>query len=244
MERKLYTIITGDVHQSVLAGSFTQAITWAESNLPAIGGSELLTIRVDAGLVDLTRGPAKPSTVPTEAPKEAGPDHTPPRATRAPRREKTARSKSAVEVSEDGMPKGTILLADLALDYDLTREGVKYKLKRAGVAMQRIDGQGRPLVADERTARRALAGRADVVQQQEPSARLKAKSPAPATAPRGPGARMLLIEKAATELGLTDAQVSEIKRNGNVPGGNGWVDIDALRAYMESDEYEPPFASN
>ncbi|HMQ77147.1 MAG TPA: hypothetical protein PKE21_13680 [Flavobacteriales bacterium] len=236
MARKLFTIHYDDTVQHVLATTYAQAITWAEGHVPRIADSQVLTIAINKDLVDLTAGASRPAAEPAADRSSARPANTPPRATKAPKAAKRATAKPAVELAEDGLPKGSILLADLALEYDLTREGIKYKLKRAGVDMERIAGHGRPLAANERAARAALDGRPLEQVSKAPAAKGPATKPA--------SGRMLLVEKAAIELGLTDAQVREIQRNGNIKGGNGWVDIDGLRAYMESDDYEAPFTSN
>lgn len=238
--RKLFNIHYDDTVQHVLATSYAQAITWAEANVPGIAASQVLTIAIHRDLVDLTGEAGKPVPAPAAGRSTAGPAHTPPRAAKATKAAKKAAAKPAKAVAEDGLPVGFILLADLALEYDLTREGVKYKLKRAGVDMERITGHGRPLAVDERAARAALEERPLANAIKHVTAQPKAKAPSAKPA----GGRMLLVEKAAIELGLTDAQVREVQRNGNIKGGNGWVDVDGMRAYMESDDYEPPFTSN
>jgi hypothetical protein len=53
---------------------------------------------------------------------------------------------------------------------------------------------------------------------------------------------MVHEDKAALQLKVTVAQLREIKRNGSIPGGNGWVNLTLLQAYMKHPAYEPPFA--
>lgn len=250
MERKLYTIITGDVHQCVLAGSFGQAITWAESNLPAIRGSEILTIQVDSGLVDLT-GPAQERT--SERPRATPPPATP----EAPK----ARKTTTVKQAPGQVPEGMVLLSTLAMERGCTTANIVLILKKHGVATQRLKGiHGQPSAALETEARAAMAAPPDKggrrkAEKRDPrsgapkptKAELKklekvARAPV-ADKVRTTGDRMVLVEQAAKELGLTDAQVMEIKRNGNVAGGNGWVNITQLEAYMASPNYEPPFVT-
>lgn len=243
MPRKLFTIITGDVHHSVLASTYTQAITWAEANLPAIGTSTLLTVTVTPDLVDLTTD--KPAPAPAAERSTGAPANTPPRRMTQPGAAKRAKPEEA-----GGVPAGMVLVKDLAVELGLTPGGMRYRLDRLGVPIVRLDLHGRPGAVMNEAARAAMAGeQEEPAQQPKKEAKARPQASATASARRGEmakpaGGRMLLVEKAAIELGLTDAQVREIQRSGNIKGGNGWVDVDGLRSYMESDEYEPPFTSN
>lgn len=256
MQRKLYTIITGDVHQSVLAGSFTQAITWAESNLPTIGGSELLTIRVDAGLVDLTEAPQK---APLPAPKE------PARATPHPAAPKAPMAKKAATVKQapGQVPEGMVLLSTLATEYGCSTVNIRQMLRRRGVSWERLAGvHGNPGAVDMEAARQALdaprsKGGRPKAEKRDPRSGSPKPSKAelrkleqvaakakPAAVSASSGPRMVFEDKVAKQLGMTVDQVREVKRDGKVGGGNGWVNMDELEAYMASPEYQPPFTAN
>lgn len=57
------------------------------------------------------------------------------------------------------------------------------------------------------------------------------------------GDRMVSIDKIAPQLGMNTSQLEEVKRNGRIPGGNGWINLTLLEQYMAHADYEPPFAT-
>lgn len=251
MKRTLYTLITGEVHQCILASSFTQAVTWAEQHLPALGGAELLTITANPGVVDLAEGePVAQVKAPLATP--------PPVRVKAATPTKAGKAKASV-------PEGMVLLSALATERGCTVQNIKFMLKKRGVEVSRISGMhGMPAAAPEREARTAMEAKPERKSKgkAKPVA-AKASAPAPVAtpvaaapppAPYDPDApwdplvrptdKYVEVAKACRAVGLNDSQLHEVKRHGRIAGGNGWVNLTQLEAYMQHPDYEPPFASN
>ncbi len=70
------------------------------------------------------------------------------------------RAKKARAASQDekiSLPKGMVLVSQLAEELDMTHEGIKYRMKKHGIKGVRMAGSGRPLAVTQKEADRLTA---------------------------------------------------------------------------------------
>ncbi|MBL8002371.1 MAG: hypothetical protein JNL05_10455 [Flavobacteriales bacterium] len=256
MQRKLYTITVGGEHREMLANSYSQVIAWAEQNLEAINSGHPLTITINSNVIDLLDAPQKAPLPNPKGPAQATP---PPAAPKAPMAKKAATVKQA----PGQVPEGMVLLSTLASEYGCSTVNIRQMLRRRGVGWERLAGvHGNPGAVDMEAARQALdaprsKGGRPKAEKRDPRSGSPKPSKAelrkleqvadkakPAAVSASSGPRMVFEDKVAKQLGMTVDQVREVKRDGKVGGGNGWVNMDELEAYMASPEYQPPFTAN
>lgn len=241
MKPTLFTVSADGHERHVFTNDPTAALRWCLQHDEVIGAADTIVLQRRTDVVEL--GKAESAHVAPalrrSAPRRAIPPPMPKK-----------RAKAAKPAKSGEVPAGMILVSELARQSGITTEGMRHRLNKAKVKLHRMDGKGRPMIVDEVDARAKLKARAEKPSKHSPRKPRGAGEPrivrADAfTRQQEPKAdKMLLLEKAAQQLGLTEDQVREIKRNGNVPGGNGWVNFTQLQAYMASPDYEPPFAAN
>jgi hypothetical protein len=238
MKKALYTVSNGTTEHKLLATSYSQALAWVEANDPKVTQVDELSLERFSGLVDLT-APAEPVKAPkdkVDAPVDVRVVHV-------------SHGDTDDDVDTDDEQD-----ADVQEEAAIGEISNQEAADRLGCNLKRIANL-RYTGALE-AGSRAHVTLASVLAYEaknppEVKAPAKPKEAKPATevssgpwspVPR-PNDTMLHEDKVAVQLGLTVAQVREVKRHGNVPGGNGWVNLTVLQSYMAHPDYEPPFAT-
>lgn len=145
-----------------------------------------------------------------------------------------------------GVPDGMVLLSDLAETYDLTIEGVRFKLKQAGVESVRVAGlHGRQSAVDAAAGRKAMEAK---TRKEKPEPRpFDEPKPLVKDLPREPwdptqtvNDKYISMEDAAKELNVNLDWLRAVKKSGRIYGAPDWINWNQLQAYMKHPDFDEP----
>ena len=248
MKKHLFSVAASGYERLLLASDGATAHAWCQANDERIAEADAVVVTRRTDVVDLAAAcGAEARPVPAVRQSERA-KHIPPPAPK--KRAKAKERGAAADVPE-------VLVSALAKEAGMTTEGMRYRLKRAGVVVKHMPGRGRPSACNEAMGRAAMHGEAKAKKEREAAKpekrdprsghakpkeeelrKLEKTATSGPTAPAAPSPdKFMRIEQVAKALRMDEGEVAAIKRQGNVGGGFGWVNYTQLQAYMASDAY-------
>lgn len=131
MKDTLFSVAADGHERLLLTNDPARALAWCMKNDEIIAGADTIVVARRTDLVAL--GGSSPRTDATERP---------------------AKRASRKEESPAGVPAGMVLVKKLAEDAGMTTEGMRYKLKRLGIRIVKLELHGRPGAVKEVDAER------------------------------------------------------------------------------------------